>query len=97
VVLGGGEGVERGPRALVLNMESAEGDTNVAHLAPVFAPGVADDPVLTSLRVLAPTNDGDDVVDELTTVGGDARGVVQDGSSVDAASDRTAGEDLTEV
>mmetsp|Transcript_15237 Transcript_15237/g.49639 ORF Transcript_15237/g.49639 Transcript_15237/m.49639 type:complete len:315 (+) Transcript_15237:45-989(+) len=117
------EGGDR-PGALALEVEGAEGDLGVAHVAPVFAcrkklseyeqkdnyftktnatiffgenskttllfaPGVADDPVL--LAVLgAPADDRDDVVHEASAVVGDAGGVMQNGLGVDAARDGSA-------
>merc|ERR1719502_1562920 len=54
--------LERRPGALLLHLEAAEADANVAHLAPVLPPAVAHDPVLPGSVVLAPADDGDDVV-----------------------------------
>ena len=78
-----------GPRALLLDLEGAEGSADVAHLAPVLAPAVANDPVaLVGLGVRAPADDRDDVVDAVSRVGGDAARVLEDRSGVDAARDR---------
>merc|ERR1711998_39829 len=80
--------VRHSPCTLLLELQSAECDTDVAHLAPELAPRVAHDPVLAvGLAVGAPADDGDDVVHTLARVGGDAASVLEDGRCVDAASD----------
>merc|ERR1719240_897344 len=45
--------LDGGPRALLLDLQGPEGHADVAHLAPVLAPGVAHDPVLLVV-LLAP-------------------------------------------
>merc|ERR1719261_227588 len=93
-VLDRGEAAGHGPGARVLEVQLAEGHADVAHLAPVLAPGVAHDPVLALSRVCAPAHDADDVVHTLAGERGHARGVVEDRAGVDAARDGAAREDL---
>eukprot|EP00405_Crypthecodinium_cohnii_P004239 CAMPEP_0194771490 /NCGR_PEP_ID=MMETSP0323_2-20130528/49376_1 /TAXON_ID=2866 ORGANISM="Crypthecodinium cohnii, Strain Seligo" /NCGR_SAMPLE_ID=MMETSP0323_2 /ASSEMBLY_ACC=CAM_ASM_000346 /LENGTH=113 /DNA_ID=CAMNT_0039705609 /DNA_START=182 /DNA_END=520 /DNA_ORIENTATION=+ len=73
VQLLGGEALDRGPRALLLQVKGTLGDTNEAHLAPVLTPGVADDPIEALVGVGAPADDGDDVVDVAAPLVDDAR------------------------
>merc|ERR1719231_617982 len=81
--------LDHGERALLLDEQGAELDAHVAHLAPELAPRVAHDPV-----GIAPAHDGDNVVDALALVVGDAAGVFEDGAGVDAARDGAALVDL---
>merc|ERR1719261_1101765 len=93
-VLKRGEAAGHGPGARVLEMQLAERHADVAHLAPVLAPGVTHDPVLALGRVRAPAHDADDMVHAFAGERGDARRVVEDRAGVDAARDRAARKDL---
>jgi hypothetical protein len=93
----GGEGLRGGPAAHLLEHEGVVAllDVDVAHLAVGLTPGVADDPVLLlGVRILAPADDGDDVVNSGALAGRDAGGVVQDRGGVNAARNRATGEDF---
>mmetsp|Transcript_1066 Transcript_1066/g.2851 ORF Transcript_1066/g.2851 Transcript_1066/m.2851 type:complete len:218 (+) Transcript_1066:42-695(+) len=87
--------LDGGPRALLLDLQAPKRDADVAHLAPVLAPGVPHDPVLLVV-LLAPAHDGDDVVDRLQEpfVHGNAALVLEDGRRVDAARNGPARVDL---
>ena len=84
-----------GPRALLLDLQASKGDADVAHLAPVLAPGVAHDPVRLVL-FFAPSYHTDDVVDGLEEafVYGDARLVLEDSTRINPTRNRTARVDL---
>merc|ERR1712224_756519 len=58
-LLGGSEVLHHSPGALVLEVQGAEADAHIAHLAPVLTPRIAHDPVATVHLVLAPADDGD--------------------------------------
>eukprot|EP00438_Fugacium_kawagutii_P004385 Skav230214 [mRNA] locus=scaffold1765:164421:177746:+ [translate_table: standard] len=77
VLLVGGEGSGDGPAALVFHQQGALLDADVAHLTPVFAPGVANDPIHAILGVGAPTHHGDHVVHALALGLDDAGLIVQ--------------------
>mmetsp|Transcript_4684 Transcript_4684/g.8964 ORF Transcript_4684/g.8964 Transcript_4684/m.8964 type:complete len:319 (-) Transcript_4684:5-961(-) len=94
-----GVDVGRGPAASILHAKLvvAHAKPEVAHLSPVLAPAVANDPVL-SIVVTSPSDNADDVVGKLVgdlVVLEDAAGVVEEGLSVDAASNGSTGEDLS--
>mmetsp|Transcript_80414 Transcript_80414/g.127006 ORF Transcript_80414/g.127006 Transcript_80414/m.127006 type:complete len:381 (-) Transcript_80414:46-1188(-) len=94
VILGRREGSGHGPGALVLQQQGALGHPEVAHLAPVLAPGVAHDPVHAVLGISAPADHRDHVVHALALGLDDARLVVQQGIGINAAADGSAVEDL---
>ena len=86
------ERAHSGPGALAFEAKCvlALGNADVAHLSPVLSPAVAHNPVLALGRVRAPTDNGHNVVDFLVGVVGDARLIIEDGLSADAASDGAA-------
>lgn len=93
VALGGSEVIDSGPGTFLLEMKGTESDSDVAKLAPVLTPGVANDPVLFR-TFLAPTNDRDNMVNRFTSHLGDASGVLKNGCSVNTAADRTTSHNL---
>mmetsp|Transcript_120798 Transcript_120798/g.385664 ORF Transcript_120798/g.385664 Transcript_120798/m.385664 type:complete len:416 (+) Transcript_120798:265-1512(+) len=82
------------PCALVLDGERSPGHADVAHLAPVLAPRVADNPLHAVPGVRAPAHHGDDVVDAHALRLDDAGLVVEQRVRVDAAGDGAAAVDL---
>jgi len=94
VFLRSGVVFDRGPCALLLDQELAKLHADVTHLAPVFTPGVSDNPVAALCVVMAPASDRNHVIDSLAPVGGDTGGVVEDRSGVNSASNRTAFQDF---
>mgnify|MGYP000129380053 CR=1 FL=1 len=91
-----GEGIDGGPCTLGFEAEVVVSlaHTDVTHFSPEFTPGVTHDPVLAFVGVVAPANNGDDVVHFGVGVLDDTRGVVEDGLCRDAASDGATCEDL---
>mmetsp|Transcript_66642 Transcript_66642/g.146071 ORF Transcript_66642/g.146071 Transcript_66642/m.146071 type:complete len:273 (+) Transcript_66642:200-1018(+) len=94
VLLGRREGSGHGPAALVLQQQGTLGHPEVAHLAPVLAPGVAHDPVHAVLGVSAPADHRDHVVHTFALGLDDTGLVVQQRVGIDAAADGSAVEDL---
>merc|ERR1712118_228542 len=80
------EHVRHGPRALVLDVQSAECHAHVAHLTPVLAPAVANDPVPGAV-LLAPADDRDHVVNAAARALDHAALVVEERHGVDATAD----------
>merc|ERR1711972_483005 len=78
-LLGSREILHHSPGALALEVQGAEADAHVAHLAPVLTPRVAHDPIATVHLVLAPADNRDDVVDVLARLGDDAALEVEQG------------------
>jgi len=93
-VVGRGERLDGRPRALLFNHEGAERHACVTHLAPEFAPRVANVPVGHAGVGLAPARDRDDVVHALALRADDPARVVQERHRVDAAANGAAGHDL---
>merc|ERR1712176_1630312 len=76
-----------GPHALLLNHQSTLGDPHITHLAPILPPGIAHDPIHAVFLIVAPTNNGDDMIDALTLVLDDSRLVIQKWICIDATGD----------
>jgi len=83
-----------GPCARLFDQKGTEFDTDVSHFAPVLAPTVANDPVLALFLVVAPSYDGDNVVDLGTGHGGDTTGVLEDWGGVNTAGNWSTGKDF---
>jgi len=83
-----------GPGAIIFEHEGSELSTEVTHLTPVLTPAVANMPVGTLLLILAPTDDGDDVINAVTCLSSDTTGVLEDLGSIDTTGDWSTGHDL---
>jgi len=83
-----------GPCDFILDAErvNTADDSEVAHLAPVLAPGVAHHPVLGTVFSGAPADDGDDMVDfKVRGVRVNAANVASKTIRVDTGRNRTSG------
>merc|ERR1740130_967624 len=92
----GGERPGHGPGALLLELERVVtlGHANVAHLTPVLAPRVTNDPVLAGVGVVSPADHRDDVVNPGALLGVNSPGVLEDRRGIDTARDRATVVDL---
>lgn len=82
------------PGALVLDMQRTFRYPDIPHLAPELSPGVADVPVEALLRVCAPANDRDGMVDARALRRDDPRLIVQEWARINATSNGAAYIDL---